>query len=57
MHDRHSHAYTKPQVHRFGTFREITREGFTGNLDGGLILGPAGTPTPGADPRVTRGSR
>ena len=50
-------SYGKPQVQRFGTFREITREGFTGNLDGGLILGPDGTTTPAADPGPTPGSR
>lgn len=43
-------GYSKPQVQRFGTFREITREGFVGNVDGGLILGPDGTTTPAADP-------
>jgi hypothetical protein len=42
--------YAKPLVQRFGTFREITREGFTGTLDGGLILGPDGNTTPAADP-------
>lgn len=48
--------YTKPTLQRFGTFREITREGFVGNVDGGLILGPDGTTTPAAEP-ATRGSR
>jgi hypothetical protein len=42
--------YQPPRVARFGTFREITREGFTGTLDGGLILGPDGSTTPAADP-------
>ena len=41
---------------RFRTFREITREGLTGNVDGGLILGPDGSTTPAADEGV-RGSR
>ena len=51
-------AYTKPAVQRFGTFREITREGFVGNVDGGLILGPDGATTPAADPgTATPGSR
>lgn len=49
--------YTKPVVERFGTFREITREGFSGNADGGLILGPGGITTPGAEPMTPRGSR
>ena len=48
-----SHAaasgYERPQLHRFGTFRDVTRQGFTGNNDGGLILGPDGTSTPAAD--------
>ena len=50
--------YQAPRVTRFGTFREITREGFSGNFDGGLILGPDGTTTPAADEmRPGRGSR
>ena len=49
-------TYAKPRVQRFGTLREITREGFTGNVDGGLILGPTGITTPAADPGVV-GSR
>ena len=49
--------YTTPRLERFGTFREITRQGFTGNNDGGLILGPDGTTTPGGDDMVMRGSR
>ncbi len=47
--------YQSPLLERFGTFREITREGFTGNVDGGLILGPDGSTAPAADPRA--GSR
>lgn len=43
-------SYTKPHVERLGTFREITREGFVGNVDGGLILGPDGSTTPAASP-------
>ena len=50
------HRYETPRVQRFGTFRAITREGFSGNVDGGLILGPDGTTTPASNP-VTRGSR
>lgn len=38
--------YQSPRLERFGTFREITREGFVGNVDGGLILGPDGSATP-----------
>jgi hypothetical protein len=49
--------YARPAVHRFGTFREITREGFTGNLDGGLILGPDGSTTPAGDDTTGGGSR
>ena len=52
------HRYETPRLARFGTFREITREGFTGNVDGGLILGPDGSSTPAADePGPGRGSR
>jgi hypothetical protein len=50
MTPQHTGGYTKPQLRRFGTFREMTREGFQGNLDGGLILGPDGNPTPASDP-------
>lgn len=49
-------SYSKPRLHRFGTFREITRQGFVGNVDGGLILGPDSTTSPAAD-EATRGSR
>jgi hypothetical protein len=48
--------YRSPVLERFGTFREITREGFVGNVDGGLILGPDGSTAPAADPRAS-GSR
>ncbi len=48
--------YAAPRLARFGTFREITREGFVGNVDGGLILGPDGNATPANDP-APRGSR
>ena len=44
-----AHRYEPPRLERFGTFREITRQGFSGNTDGGLILGPDGTTTPAAD--------
>lgn len=49
-------AYAKPSLAPFGTFREITRQGFVGNADGGLILGPDGTTAPAAD-AVVGGSR
>ena len=49
--------YAAPRLERFGTFREITRQGFSGNTDGGLILGPDGTTTPAADDMVMGGSR
>jgi hypothetical protein len=48
--------YHTPRLERFGTFREITREGFTGNVDGGLILGTDGSTSPAAD-LPTEGSR
>lgn len=38
--------YQAPRLERFGTFREITRQGFVGNVDGGLILGSDGTSSP-----------
>jgi len=52
-----SQPYSTPRVERFGTFREITRQGFSGNLDGGLILGPDGTTTPAAEEGFPGGSR
>ena len=33
--------YQKPRVERFGTFRELTRLGFTGVSDGLLIVNAA----------------
>jgi hypothetical protein len=50
-------SYRTPRLERFGTFREITQEGFSGNLDGGLILGPDGSTTPAGDDLVVGGSR
>ena len=50
-------AYQTPTITRFGTFREITRQGFVGNVDGGLILGTDGTTTPAAEERMVGGSR
>jgi hypothetical protein len=49
--------YQRPAVRRFGTFREITREGFSGTLDGGLILGPDGSTAPASDVSQPGGSR
>ena len=51
--------YQAPRLQRFGTFRQITREGFVGNVDGGLILGNDGTSSPAADAvtATPRGSR
>jgi len=50
--------YRRPGITRLGTFRQITREGFVGNVDGGLILGPDGNTSPAADPAPPgRGSR
>ena len=57
MYERLPGTYAKPQVRRFGTFRELTREGLVGNADGGLILAADGNPTPAAEPRATTGSR
>lgn len=33
--------YHKPQVERFGTFRDLTRTGFEGGGDGCIVLDPA----------------
>ena len=49
--------YAAPRLERFGTLRELTRAGFVGNVDGGLILGPDGSTTAAADEMVGRGSR
>ena len=46
-------AYAAPRLQRFGTFREITREGFVGNVDGGLILGPNGTTATANEPATS----
>ena len=51
-------TYARPRVRRFGTFRDLTRQGFEGNTDGGLILGTDGTTTPaGEGGPMTGGSR
>jgi hypothetical protein len=53
-----AHApYQRPRLERHGTFREVTRQGFSGNMDGGLILGPDGSATPGGDEGFQGGSR
>ena len=55
--ERGAPRYESPRLHRFGTFRDVTRQGFSGNSDGGLILGPDGTSTPAADEAFGGGSR
>lgn len=50
-------GYERPQLHRFGTFREVTRQGFSGNADGGLILSSDGTSTPAGRDGFQGGSR
>ncbi|MDQ6829046.1 MAG: lasso RiPP family leader peptide-containing protein [Gemmatimonadota bacterium] len=35
--------YSKPLVQRFGTFRELTRQGFTGATDGITFAGVTGS--------------
>ena len=57
QHDAANQQYQPPRLTRFGTFRELTREGLVGNADGGLILAADGNPTPAAEPRATTGSR
>jgi len=52
-----NNRYQAPRLERFGTFRELTREGFSGNFDGGLILGPDGSTTPAGDDTAGGGSR
>ena len=32
--------YQKPVLQKFGTFRDLTRIGFTGSSDGASVLGP-----------------
>ena len=41
-------AYVKPHIQRFGTFRDITNEGFLRGLGHGLALSP--------DPSMVAGS-
>lgn len=55
--ERGATRYESPRLHRFGTFRDITRQGFTGNADGGLILSADGPTTPAADEAFKGGSR
>lgn len=33
--------YEKPVLQKFGSFRDLTRIGFTGSSDGASILGPS----------------
>ncbi len=49
--------YHAPRLTRFGSFREITRQGFSGNADGGLILSSDGTSSPAGDELTMGGSR
>jgi hypothetical protein len=32
--------YEKPALQKFGSFRDLTRIGFTGSSDGASVLGP-----------------
>ena len=49
------HRYTKPTLQRFGTFRELTLQGFGFVADGGLIIGADGSTSPaGDDPAASR---
>lgn len=32
--------YVKPVLQKFGSFRDLTRIGFTGSSDGASVLGP-----------------
>ena len=57
LHPTADRPYQAPRLERFGTFREVTREGFSGNLDGGLILGPDGSTSPAGDDMAVGGSR
>jgi hypothetical protein len=41
--------YERPTVIRFGTFREITRQGFGVVDDGGFIIGDDGSTAPAGD--------
>lgn len=50
-------AYARPTVQRFGTFRELTRQGFGAVDDGGLILGSDGNTSPAGDDPIGAGSR
>ncbi len=36
--------YSKPELEKFGNFRQLTQIGFSGSSDGFTIVGP---PTPG----------
>jgi len=42
-------VYVKPRLERFGTFRELTKLGFTGASDGFTIIGPDGNSSSGND--------
>ena len=36
----YARVYQKPVLQKFGTFRDLTRIGFTGSSDGASVLGP-----------------
>ncbi|CAA9347499.1 MAG: hypothetical protein AVDCRST_MAG40-2710 [uncultured Gemmatimonadaceae bacterium] len=46
--------YTKPSIHKFGTFRELTQAGCSGMTDGETFKGSG--PSTGDTPRVTNGT-
>ena len=37
-------TYSKPFIERLGTFRELTRWGFTGSNDGAVMFGGVASP-------------
>jgi hypothetical protein len=43
------HVYEKPTVEKFGSFRDLTRLGFSGNTDGATVIGANGTTTSPGD--------
>ena len=47
--------YQKPSIARFGSFRDLTQAGCTGNSDGMTFNGVTG-PSVGSEPRVTNGT-
>jgi hypothetical protein len=49
--------YERPSITRFGTFREITRQGFGVVDDGGFIIGDDGSTAPAGNDLGVGGSR